>query len=193
MLKSSQKPFLIGICGRKRSGKDSISDMFINEFGFVKRSFAGPLKEACRIIFGFSDEQVNGNLKEKIDETWGMTPRYILQAVGTDLFRNQIDKNIWIKSMECFLRNNPDKNVIVPDIRFANEADFIRSCPGRQGILIKVERPSLGVNKDTHPSETEMENYNNFDFLIVNNQSLAYLQGTLFTKLVSDINKRSIL
>jgi hypothetical protein len=193
MLKSSKKPFLIGICGRKRSGKDSISDMFIDKFGFVKRSFAGPLKEACCIIFGFNDEQINGNLKETIDETWGMTPRYILQAVGTDLLRNQIDKNIWIKSMERFLLNNPNKNVIIPDIRFSNEADFVRTCPGRQGILIKVERPSLGVNKDMHPSETEMENYNKCDFLIVNNQSLAYLQETLFNKLVLDITKRSIL
>src|SRR5579863_3132559 len=52
---------IIGITGRKRSGKDTVGNYLVEHYGFVKVSFADTLKEACKIIFGFSDEQVYGD------------------------------------------------------------------------------------------------------------------------------------
>lgn len=80
--------------------------------------------------------------------------RTILQYVGTDLFRNKINEDIWIK---CGTSKITDiaysKGIcIVPDVRFANEAKvFKRKDKSLYGVLIKVERES-SVN-DEHSSE----------------------------------------
>lgn len=49
---------LIGIIGKKRSGKDTISDYLIKNYGYQKYGFADPLKRGAKEIFGFTDEQL---------------------------------------------------------------------------------------------------------------------------------------
>ena len=76
--------------------KPSISD--------PKEVIADALKDAVKCIFDFDDEQLYGSKKEEIDEFWKVTPRQVLQFVGTDLFRNHteeliphVKKNIWVQ------------------------------------------------------------------------------------------------
>ena len=58
---------IIGITGYKNSGKDTLAEYFIDN-GFYKISFADPLKQACKEIFSFSDDQLyNQNFKERED------------------------------------------------------------------------------------------------------------------------------
>ena len=51
---------LIGICGLAGSGKDTSADHLVAKHGFVKLSFADPLKRVARDIYRFSDEQLWG-------------------------------------------------------------------------------------------------------------------------------------
>lgn len=51
---------ILGVCGQAGSGKDTVADMLVKEFGFVKLSFADPLKRICREVFAFSDRQLWG-------------------------------------------------------------------------------------------------------------------------------------
>src|SRR5437868_1800318 len=95
---------LIGIVGRKGVGKDTAADFICREYGFMKMAFAGPLKEICRILFGFNDEQLNGELKEIIDEGWGVSPRRALQFIGTDLFRKHIGGLLNINGEDFWVR-----------------------------------------------------------------------------------------
>ena len=62
---------IIGISGKKRSGKDTISDYLIQEYKFIKYGFADPIKDIAKIIFGFTEEQLYGNEKDIIDLRWG--------------------------------------------------------------------------------------------------------------------------
>jgi len=170
---------LIGICGKKQNGKDTIANYLVNKRSFIKHSFAKPLKEACKVIFNFSDEQVHGNLKEIVDERWNETPRKILQLVGTELFRNTLPKyckdigdNIWLKNFEMWYKENSDKNIVICDCRFLNELKLIEKL---SGIIILVERNSLNNNVDTHPSENEFLLYDKFDYVINNDSSFEDL------------------
>ena len=179
---------LIGLCGKKQSGKDTIADHIINNYYFRKRAFAEPLKEACKIIFNFSDEQVYGDLKEVYDERWNETPRHLLQLVGTELFRNTLSKysdsigdNIWLKNFELWYAKNNEHNIIITDCRFLNEINLIKKLGG---LVILIERESLN-NLDTHHSENDFLKYNNFDYKILNNSSL----DDLFVK-VDEIMKK---
>ena len=166
---------IIGILGNKNHGKDTISDYISNKYDFKKEAFAGPLKDICKILFGFNNNQLYGDSKDKVDKHWGFTPRDILQFVGTELFRNKMDEmipgigtNFWLK---CMRRKCLQQNIVISDVRFQNEVDFIHEL---NGIIIKVQRDEIKTN-DNHISEQEVEHISNYDFLIKNNSDKSIL------------------
>jgi len=151
---------IIGITGRKFSGKDTLGCYFVNHRNYIRFAYADALKNATRAIFDFNDEQLNGNKKETIDEFWGVTPRQVLQFIGTDLFRNhgsellpQVGNNIWIwvvkRKLKKILDENPDAKIVITDVRFENELNLIKELGGQ---IIKVKR-EIQNNSDNHESE----------------------------------------
>ena len=141
---------IIGICGFQSSGKDTIADYLIHNHGFIKLSFASALKDIISIMFGWSRDKLEGLTKEdrewreQIDQTWSqmldmphLTPRFVMQYFGTDLFRNNFHQDIWTKIVENKLNMLKDKNVVVSDCRFPNEIDMIIRLQGR---VIQVHR-----------------------------------------------------
>jgi hypothetical protein len=131
------------------------------------------------------------------------TPRMVLQILGTDLFRKEFHPDVWVNATmaaykpltfeypESYIKENPDKPAteqvfpgwIIPDVRFPNEANAIKE---RGGILIRVERD--GVKRDSHESETALDNYGGFDYVFRNNGSIQKLltQVSLFLIHASD-------
>ena len=101
-----------------------------------------------------------------------MTVREILQFVGTDLFRTQLDPDIWVRSV-FNQQYGPNDVVIIADCRFPNEAAFAKE----HGLLIKVERNK--EQKDTHISETALDTYQDYDAIVDNNGDLAGLRANL--------------
>lgn len=169
---------LIGFIGPKGSGKDTCADYVCNRYMFKKVSYADCLKRACKELFIMSDEQLYGTQeqKETPDLRWfGATPRTILQYVGTDLLRNQLEKimpglgkDIFINNFRLWYKNQDEKmKVVIADVRFQNEADTIKELGG---ILMKIERPNLGKSSDTHESEVELHNIKNYDYTIKNDK-----------------------
>jgi hypothetical protein len=147
---------LIGLCGRKRCGKDTVADYLVQHYGFVKMTLADPLKSAIMAIFGLSHDQLYGESKDIIDPYWNMTPRHVLQYIGTECIREQFGKdhphigsNIWTMSLGKRLDALPGQNIVISDIRFANEAHLVRE---HNGIMMRIDRPSL-TEMDAHVSE----------------------------------------
>lgn len=138
---------LIGLIGRKQSGKDTFADYLVSHYGFEKHAFAGPVKEVCRVMFQLTMEQLEDpQQKEKVDERWGLSPRQMMQKVGTDMVRHMWGEDFWLKNMDLRLCGG---DVVISDVRFPNEAQYIRD---RGGVLVRIVR-SGGV-LDTHISET---------------------------------------
>jgi hypothetical protein len=170
---------LIGLAGKKRSGKDTVGNYLIQHYNFIKRGFADPLKEACKIIFNLSDSQVYGNNKEVIDNRWETTPRKILQVVGTELFRERLSElfpniqdKIWLRNFEIWYNNIKNRiNVSVVDMRFLNEINLIKKLDGK---TILVRRDAMNTI-DNHSSENEFLTYNKFDYIIDNNSTFQNL------------------
>jgi hypothetical protein len=160
---------ILGICGFQSSGKDTIADLLIREYGFKKLSFAGALKDIVSVIFGWSRTKLEGLTKEdrmwreQVDTWWAtelnmpqLTPRYVLQYFGTELFRNHWHPDIWVKIIENQLNMMKIENIIITDCRFENEFALVTKYGGK---IIHVYRslPSWFTSyKATKASNNEL-------------------------------------
>ena len=174
---------LVGITGQAGVGKDTLADALIRKHGGVKTSFADPLKAACRELFQLSDAQLHDRSeKEKIDDRWGRSPRQLLQLVGTDLLRNQLDKEIFIKSMRARVKNLLESNplVVVTDCRFENEAQLVRDLTGR---VVHLQREGVR-SVSPHISENRLS-VQDEDVLLSNDSTVKDLLARCETYLSS--------
>lgn len=166
---------IIGLLSKKRHGKDTFADHIVKNYNFQKYSLADPLKQACKSLFDFNDEQLFGDLKEEKDDFWKVSPRVIMQYLGTDIFRKDLRKilpdigdNFWINKFKQKSLKNRNISYVVADVRFQNEVDIIHEL---DGIVIKIERPSLEADTDLHSSEKNIDSIKNYDFLVENNST----------------------
>lgn len=88
------------------------------------------------------------------------TPRSLMQYLGTDWGRNLIHPNIWINST---IKDIGENNALITDVRFPNECRAIRE---NNGLLIRVLRDTN--LKDIHSSETSIDNWKDYDYVIRN-------------------------
>jgi hypothetical protein len=179
---------LIGIIGLKRSGKDTTADYLCKKHGFIKYSFANPLKKGCMEMFGFTYDQVFGDAKDEIHPVWNCTPRDILKIMGTEVCQydlqkyvpsfNEIGRLIWVKRFEqWYAQVSPTDNdfkVVIPDVRFVHEAESIVKMGGE---IWRVDRPGMDVG-DLHASEKEMFNIQ-YIKLLTNDKDLNYLYSQI--------------
>jgi hypothetical protein len=136
---------IIGLVGFIGSGKGTVGDI-LEQKGFIKDSFAKPLKDACAVMFGWPRELLEGDTemsrkwREEPDNYWSekfgrvFTPREALQKMGTEAGRDVFHKDIWVISL---LNRAKGKDVVVTDVRFKNEIQYIQD---NGGIVIRVKR-----------------------------------------------------
>ena len=163
-----RKPRVIGLIGLKQAGKDYAADHLRDSQGYQIYKYAWALKECCKAVFGWSDAEVNdSNLKERIDPYWGISPRWAQQVVGTELFRNRLTElvkkvspklgrqfeGVWVRSLERRWENAGRPDIVISDLRFPNELEFVRKYGGKI-ILIVNERQEIPRLEDCeHASE----------------------------------------
>ena len=182
---------IIGLCGIQGAGKDTVGDILVSEYGFIKLTFASTLKDIVSVLFSWPRDLLEGITEESriwretVDDFWtektgfeNFTPRKALQLIGTDLFRIHFCNDIWSNIVEnkiiTTLKNNPKTNIVVSDCRFSNEFNLIKKFPN--SYIIKVVRtPDISLNDSSHSSETEWLNYN-FDEILQNDNSICELQ-----------------
>ena len=129
---------IVSVSGFIGSGKDTIADYLVNSHNFRRESWAGTLKDAVSVVFGWDRVLLEGKTnesrkwREQPDEWWTsrlgekITPRGILQQWGTDVCRNHFHDEIWIASLENKLRRTSD-DVVISDSRFGNEIECVLS------------------------------------------------------------------
>lgn len=185
---------IIGVLGKKRSGKDTTGDYLVSNKNFIKYSFANPIKRGAMELFGFTEDQVFGDAKDEIDPTWGITPRLVLQIMGTEVFQYDMPRYIpelqafgrgfWVKRFEQWYEQNRHLDVVICDVRFQHEVDSILKMGG--SVLV-VQRPSI-VSVDEHPSEKEMDSITGITSEIINDGTLNDLYHNI-DKLLDDLRK----
>lgn len=137
---------IIGLAGGKGCGKSTVAKIIANRYGYEQISFATPIKDMLRVL-GLGDAELyDPTIKEIPLDEYGKSPRELLQLLGTEFGRHMIDGSIWITALKKQL--NPQRNYVIDDVRFDNEAIFVRE----RGAVIHVER-HRHIEEDSHISE----------------------------------------
>ena len=165
---------------------DIIANYLVNK-GYIKLSFGSAVKDIVSIITGWSRDFVEGTNEERhLRETlkhpdYNKTCRELMQFIGTDLFRNQLDDNIWVNIIKNKIESNKMNKYVIADVRFDNEAEMIKSLGG---YIIQITRDTQ--IKSDHISENGIS-YEP-DLIIKNNGSLNDLYDNINQLLINKIN-----
>lgn len=175
-------PPIIAVAGKARVGKNTLAMFIQAQYGGYQYAFAGPLKAMIKAGFGIDmDEPYWAERKEDVIPNLGKSPRELMQTLGTEWGRQQVHPDLWILLAQAtLLRRGP--GMIITDLRFENEASWVRS---KGGCVIHVERKlAPGVNE--HSSEKGLQRAPE-DFVVHNDLDLESLQHTV-SKLWARIN-----
>jgi hypothetical protein len=158
---------LVGVTGKAGAGKDTTYQILtaISEVPVYRYALADSLKdEVYEHIL-----RPNNIPREHLDDVERKKDyRILLQWWGTEFRRKLFDDAYWLQRLAEKIATHKDEDciVVVTDIRFPNEADFIKSLGG---IIAKVHRPTLTTDgaASQHSSEILLESIN-ADFTIEN-------------------------
>ena len=153
---------LIGLTGYAQSGKDTLAQELVDNYGFTRVAFADKIRE---LAYDTNPIVKPGlKLQDAVEEMgWEKAKtripevRSILQNLGVG-GRKIFGEYFWI---EQALRNIPSKyphgaRIVVTDVRFINEADWIKKYENSH--IWRVKRPNVGA-VNSHVSESEMDGY----------------------------------
>lgn len=161
---------IIGLSGYAQVGKDTVANHLVEKHGFVKVSFADPIREALYKLDPKIrvEEMVGVSLANAVDHMgWESVKqmsedaREMLQRLGTEVGREMFGEDFWVN--QGLLRAKEHANVVFADTRFENEANAIRKNGGQVWRISKADHGPV----NNHPSETALDNYN-FNWTIPN-------------------------
>lgn len=150
---------IIGLTGQARSGKDTIGNYLANQHGAICTSFAAPIRMFVSELCGYSSLSKLEAHKDEAHPLFQVSPRYMMQTLGTEWGRNLVDPELWTKivrrRIEVFKQQNQFEKVpgilAITDIRFENEAELIRE---QGGTIWHIRRPDATLAAaSNHSSE----------------------------------------
>jgi hypothetical protein len=171
---------IIGLSGYARSGKDTAADHLVEKYGFIRYSFAAPMKEAMYRLNPIVSSDSIGLFRYKdlvdvygLDQAKESVPeiRRLLQVFGTEVGRDMFGEDFWVT---LALNSIDSPNAVISDVRFKNEAEAIKRAGGQ---IWRINRFGVGPVTN-HASEIDLDNYD-FDHLISNNLSVLELNKVI--------------
>jgi len=160
-------PTRIALSGKAGSGKTALAKRLAADFGFQHMSFARRLKEELAELldvsmFDFEDDKTRWRA---LMQEWGSARRY--QSEG-----------YWIRKLLVRVPEDRSKRIVVDDLRYQNEARVLK----REGFVLVRLTVALDEGMDylleggmlgdvarvaaSHPSETDLDSYRDFDVSI---------------------------
>lgn len=161
---------LVGLIGRKRSGKDTVAGRLIHAHRYVRVAFADPLRAVLMDLDPIlPPTSYPGHLASiqpirlrRYVEALGWEKakehpevRRLMQAHGLAL-REHVDPDVFLRRGMAGASCWAHRPVVFTDVRFENEAEAILAAGG---ALVRVTRPGHQADGDEHVSETELDDW----------------------------------
>jgi len=168
-----------GFMGNLGTGKNYIAEQILTKYldpkPYMVMAFADHFK-----IHAISFDNLD---YDKVYHTKDLETRKKLQQIGTEFGRDKCGPDIWCKVLLTWMKvyfERGIKRFIITDVRFENEAEFIKSLGG---ILFKIEAPDRNLKRlqqesnnnleiikelQNHRSEIFIKEYKKYDYLLDN-------------------------
>lgn len=156
------KPLIIGVSGKKRSGKDTLYQTVRDNFPelrVARRAFADRVKE-----FAYKYFKVDADSDKE-------SYRVVLQGIG-EMMREEVKDTFWIHAATEEWFDGEDV-IFFTDCRYQNELDYAKRL---DGVTVRVE--GLDPGQDRHPSEVALDGAT-FDYYLENKGSLEEYEKTV--------------
>ena len=172
---------IIGLGYRARSGKDTVANFLIREYGFTRIAFADKLKDVASII----TDQDAKDPDFKAASVFGMSGGELLQKLGTNIRIGMPD--IWIEASGLRAAAQYLSRIVVTDVRHHNEAAIIKELGGS---LWHINRP--GIAHDSHITESAGDQIK-WDRVISNHGSLSDLRQAAIDAYHAEAHQRGVV
>lgn len=152
---------IVALSGKAGSGKDTLSQLLVKNHGFEHHKFADKLKVICSILTGLPTHYfVERAYYDVYIPLYKRTVREMLQTFATETCREHFDDLLWVKA--CLVDYSSDKNWVISDLRFQNEAEYLRQNYAAK--LVRIEGSHIDY-RSTHQSEVDLDHYSDFHYL----------------------------
>lgn len=147
---------LIGLHGRARAGKDTVGQMLVMHHGCDRIALADPIKAMLIQGLGLRAEHFEGQLKEQVIPWLGRSPRQLMQTLGTEWGRDMVHPDLWklVAGRDITASQTMGRSVVITDIRFTDEADWLLRQGGEIWHIIRHSDPvaphksEQGIHRD---------------------------------------------
>jgi len=184
---------VLGISGQMGNGKSTLTQVAVEEYGFVPQSLARHFKVDAVAKDGRNPASIFGPHKDPED-------RDVLQKRGTEEGRMVYGEDVWLRHAEAHmfdLAEHGVKLIVVPDVRFPNEVRWVQSLGGKV-YRVFGRKPEM---TEGHESETALNGWSwqspdggrGFDSMLANSTTLEDLQRQMRACLETDYNLRRLL
>ena len=148
---------IIGLAGPIGSGKDTMANYLVTHFQAHRLKFADTLYAMA----GAFDSNIHPDMPHKAKDEYVLnnvalgTRRNFLEKLGTEFGRDQIATNIWVLKIDHEISKlkfllGDSVNIVISDVRFPNEAKYIRDNGGHIVHL----KPNWECAKTGHASDS---------------------------------------
>lgn len=164
---------LIGLHGAGGSGKDTVADYLVKQYGFKRVAFADKLKELALELNPYF-ATLYSDLKSLVEDNgwdiakessyrmlqgapWEYPVREYLQTLGVSM-REVFGPDFWVDQVSEDVDGHwleDYANVVITDVRFPNELQFINESLGQTWVITGRQRQS--VIGSSHASEQRLE------------------------------------
>jgi hypothetical protein len=168
---------IIAFAGKKESGKSTAAELVRiiqpDHKSVCRLSFADPLKEMVEALLFYAGASLDelDNDKELFIPAIGASYRELCQSLGNDWARKFFNPVLCVNLMAQRIDElDGEWLIIIDDVRYKNEADFIRD---QGGLLVHIETPSHIV--DTHESEAGFHKLSH-EPVVINHKDFRFIK-----------------
>jgi len=179
MSQSKSKPEIYAFSGKLGAGKNYLAEKVFYQSLSPKNTLIMALADHFKVD-AIAKDRVDYQrvFVKKDDET-----RRLLQKRGTEEGRDKYGADIWIRTLETWIQLYHERGVerfIITDIRFPNEARWIRKLGGLTFRVNAPKRNERALQEESkgnqeqyqaisqHPSEVGLDEYEDFDYVLNN-------------------------